>query len=400
MPKCETHVYYKNPDGTIKRVHVRANSRRELNAKCAELKKKEQQGINISNSKKFGFWADKWMNSTKMDKGLSAGTEGYYKYCVELLKDEFADVEFRALTMDVFQDYINRLAKKNPHTGKPTSARYLRHIRSTAKNICLYASGSHVPGTSAFYSATIPKNAPKEVRPALNESQVKMVEEFEHPAQLYAMIACFSGLRRGEVLALQWKHIDLDNAKISVVQSLNWEPNQPVVKKGGKTKSSTRTVVVPPVLVSFLKKYKSSLSVIPAPGAVVVADKNGEYLTQSRFRTLWKKYMTALNMEYGDFKECDDLSNTSPEDLPMKIETFTTHQCRHFFCTLLYLEDFSVADAMAQMGHKDCQTTMNIYTDLKTYSKSELSDEFRKKLLTTYRINLNPGADEQVTKTG
>ena len=43
---------------------------------------------------------------------------------------------------------------------------------------------------------------------------------------------------------------------------------------------------------------------------------------------------------------------------------------------------------------------MNIYTDLKTYSKSELSDEFRKKLLTTYRINLNPGADEQVTKTG
>lgn len=400
MSKNRTTYYYHNPDGTIKRVTVRYNTLKEKAKKIAELQQQEKQGIIQGGSAKFGDWADKWLDSTKMDMGLSAGTEGYYKYCVELLKDEFADVEFRALTMDVFQDYINRLAKKNPHTGKPTSAKYLRHIRSTAKNICLYASGSHVPGTSAFYSVTIPKSAPKEVRPALNESQVKMVEEFEHPAQLYAMIATFSGLRRGEVLALQWKHIDLEHSKISVVQSLNWEPNRPVIKEGGKTRSSTRTVVIPPVLVSYLKRYKSSLPVIPAPGAVVVADKNGKYLTQSRFRTLWKKYMTALNMEYGDFKECDDLSNTSPEDLPMKIETFTTHQCRHFFCTLLYLEDFSVADAMAQMGHKDCQTTMNIYTDMKTYSKSELSDEFRKKLLTTYRINLNPGADEQVTKTG
>lgn len=388
MPKLYTSVYYKLPDGTAKHIPIRANSRRELEAKKMELKEKEKQGIDLAKNSTFGYWSKKWLENTKIDTGLSVSQEQNYICMLKLINAEFEDIKFRYITMDRFQEFINKLAKKNPNTGKPTSAKYLREIRSTAKAVAMYANGSHVDGVSAFYNVTIPRNAPVQERAALSEEQVHMIEEFRHPMQLFAMIATFSGLRRGEILALQWKHIDLDQSKIKVEQSLNWMPNQPVIKQGGKTINSRRNVIIPPVLVNFLREHKSRLSVYPAPSAVVVGNKQGKYFTQSEFRRRWKKYIEDMNLEYGDFSNCD-LSKIPTNQIPRKIEAFTPHQCRHFFATLCYLQGLSVVDTMSELGHADPATTIRIYTDLKNYSKSDLSPEFRQKLFTSYHIPLN-----------
>lgn len=383
MYKYRTSVYYRNPDGTHKTIGITANSRRELERKKQEIKEKEKQGIDLANNSTFGYWSNKWLKDRKLDQGLSRGTEDCYRSCVLQLNAEFENVQFRSLTMSRFQEFINRLAECNPKTGKPVSASYLRKIKSVAKSISMYASGSHVDGVSEFFDVTVPRNAPVKKRTALTEEQVRYVETFQHPMQLFAMIATFSGLRRGEILALQWKHIDLDRNKIHVAQSLNWTPNQPEIKIGGKTANSTRVVVVPPVLVSFLRDYKNGLAVYPAPQAYVCHNDAGKPYTQSEFRRRWDNYMKSLNMHFGDFSNCD-LSKVST--VPMKISPFTPHECRHFFATLLYLQGASIPDAMQELGHASPEMTIGIYTDLRNYHKSDLSNEFRKKLNTTYRI--------------
>lgn len=367
--KYRTSVYYRNPDGTHKTVGITANSRRELERKKQEIKEKEKQGIDLANNSTFGYWSDKWLNNTKLNQGLSKGTEDCYKSCVLQLNAEFQNVPFRSITMNRFQEFINGLAVSNPKTGKPVSASYLRRIKSVAKSIALYASGSHVDGVSAFYNVTIPRNAPVKKRTALTEDQVHYVETYKHPMQVFAMIATFSGLRRGEILALQWNHLDLDHSKIHVVQSLNWTPNQPVIKEGGKTANSTRTVVIPPILVSFLRDYRNALAVYPSPGTPVCGTEQGKYFTQAQFRRRWDNYMKAL-----------------------QIEPFTPHQCRHFFATLCYLQGLSIPDTMQELGHASPDVTIEIYTDLKNYHKWDLSEEFQQKLKTSYRIPLN-GAD-------
>ncbi len=383
MYKYRTSVYYRNPDGTHKTVGITANSRRELERKKQAIKEKERKGIDLANNSTFGHWSDKWLNNTKLNQGLSVHQEDSLKCILKLLNSEFANVKFQYITRNGFQEFINQIAGENPHTHRPTSASYLRKIRSTAKSIAEYANGSHVDGVSAFYNVTIPRNAPVKKRAALTEEQVYYIETYKHPMQLFAMIATFSGLRRGEILALQWKHLDLDKSKIQVVQSLNWCPNQPVIKKGGKTANSTRTVVIPPVLVSYLRDYRNGLAVYPSPCTPVCGTEQGKYFTQAQFRRRWGNYMKDLNMRFGDFSNCDP--SKSPV-LPMQIEPFTPHQCQHFFATLCYLQGLSIPDSMQELGHASPDVTIGIYTDLKNYHRWDLSEEFREKLKTSYRI--------------
>ena len=382
MYKYRTSVYYRNPDGTHKTIGITANSRRELERKKQEIKEKEKSGIDLANNSTFGYWSKKWFENTKLNQGLSAHQEDSLKCILKLLNAEFSDVKFRYITMNRFQEFINKLAEENPNTSRPASASYLRKIRNTAQDIAEYADGSRVDGVSAFYRVTIPRNAPVKKRTALTEEQVHYIETFKHPMQLFSMIAAFSGLRRGEILALQWKHIDLDHNKIHVVQSLNWTPNQPKIKSGGKTVNSTRIVIIPPVLVSYLREYKSGLVAYPTSNTPVCEYKGG-YFTQSAFRRRWDSYIKEMNLFFGDFSNCD-LSKVSV--VPMQIEPFTPHECRHFFATLCFLEGLSITETMQELGHADPTTTIAIYTDLKNYHKSDLSSEFRKKVNTSYRI--------------
>lgn len=400
MSNYRTTVYYKNPDGTHRRVTLRADSRRELERKKQEIKEKEKQGIDLANNDTFGHWSRLWLNNTKLNQGLSNGSQDCYKACVNMLNSEFDNVKFRAIDMNRFQEFINRLSVCNPNTGRPMSARYLRLIRSTAKSIALYASGSHVDGVSAFYNATIPRNAPTNKVTALTEEQIQHVVEFPHEMQLFTMLCLFGGFRRGEALALQWKHVDLEHSTIQVVQSLNWCPNQPVIKAGGKTANAYRTVVVPPVLVSFLKSYKDAQAVYPAPQAYVCHNKEGKPYTAQEFKRRWANYNKALNRRYGNFGTGVDVDSIPDSRLPVKVPPMHTHQCRHTFATLCYLQGLSVIDTMQELGHAHPNVTVGIYTDLKNYHKFDLSEDFKRKLQTSYRIPLNENSSNNIISIG
>lgn len=386
-----TSIYLKSPDGKAIRKSFTYHSEREKVEKIAELRRMEREGIRSHASTKFGYWSQQWLANTKENNGLCDGTMGYYRSAVNLLNSRYKDVEFKNITLDDFQMFINDLAKCNPHTERPTSRKTLNHVRSVAKCIAQYADGSKVDGISHFYDVIIPGTAPVKKRTALTEEQIGWVEEFEHPGQLLAMIACFAGLRRGELLGLHWGDVDLDTGTIQVVRSVVFEHNnRPAVKSGGKTRSATRVVAIPPVLVHYLKEYKKGLSAYPAPGAIVCCNKDGDYMTQHQFAGLWKRYMQALNRRYGAFDNTN-IEGIPGAQLPMKVSTFTLHQCRHFFATLCYLEDLSVGDSMSQLGHADVTMTMQVYTDLQTYRKPTISKDFQKRLETDYLIKMKAG---------
>ena len=71
----------------------------------------------------------------------------------------------------------------------------------------------------------------------------------------------------------------------------------------------------------------------------------------------------------------------SPEKLPMVIETFTAHQLRHTYITMLYMAGIDVLTAKEQAGHADIQTTLGIYT--------HLNSEYKLHNLTKFDLFLN-----------
>ena len=77
-----------------------------------------------------------------------------------------------------------------------------------------YASANNIAGVPNFFKfVSIPASAPEEKRRALTIDEQNMIINTPHDAQLPAMIMMFAGLRRGEVIPLEWSDIDLKKGK-------------------------------------------------------------------------------------------------------------------------------------------------------------------------------------------
>ena len=99
------------------------------------------------------------------------------------------------------------------------------------------------------------------------------------------MIALYSGLRREEILGLQWDCVFLDvpTPYISVRRAWRSEHNRPVISTTLKTKAARRDIPIPKCLTDCLREVKEKTE-----SEYVVADRNGNPLSSSQFQRVWK----------------------------------------------------------------------------------------------------------------
>lgn len=416
-----TTVYCGIVNGKEIKKTVRASSQRELNKKVSELKAELAAGKDIYTNALFGVWADKWLNEYKKPSGISSGTLTQYKSAINHINKYFKYTELKKIKLSDFQCFINELAENNPNTGKPMSKASLENIVKVAAAVCRYARSNDIAGSPDFFKEiSITRSAPVNKRRALTEQEQDYIIQFEHRAQPAAMIMMFAGLRRGELIPLQWSNIDLKNGFISVNKSVVFNDNQPTVKQGGKSVNAVRTVPIPQVLIDYLTEYKASSRII---SPLVCVNASGKMHTKTSFRKMWDSYIFDLNIKYGypgieskrnllqylkkiikgdnqkkridKMLHCDSLTDeeitkyikyNAKELIPLRIEPFTPHYLRHTFATLLYLQSVDVVTAKQYLGHSDIQTTVNIYTDLENNNRFTLSDTYKTKLQQGYKI--------------
>ncbi len=72
----------------------------------------------------------------------------------------------------------------------------------------------------------------------------------------FSILLC-TGLRRGELLALRWRNVDLDRAVLYITETAYKLSNGEYVIKQPKTAKSRRTVSLPPSLVLLLREYRA-----------------------------------------------------------------------------------------------------------------------------------------------
>jgi len=73
--------------------------------------------------------------------------------------------------------------------------------------------------------------------------------------RMMVTLALTTGLRRGELLGLEWKHIDWKNGLISVEQTLIMALKGKIIVKEPKTKNSKRKVALPPSVLEEPREY-------------------------------------------------------------------------------------------------------------------------------------------------
>jgi integrase len=165
--------------------------------------------------------------------------------------------------------------------------------------------------------------------------------------QMIITIAITTGMRRGEILALEWDNVDLERGKIHIQQSLTYTKGKGYIFKEPKTKNSIRTISLAPSVTEQLRQYKLNKN----KEKLRLGDKwngkerfllfttwDGEPMYPSSISSWWKKRLK----KYG-------------------LPPITFHELRHTSATLLINEGVHMKTISARLGHSKIGITMDLY---------------------------------------
>lgn len=167
-------------------------------------------------------------------------------------------------------------------------------------------------------------------------------------------LALFCGMRRGELVALEWSDFDFNKNTVSVTKSTS-QVNGKVVTKPPKTESSNRIISVPPSVMALVKdcrkeqmEYRLSIGSAWEGDNYVFIQWNGKRMYPST--------------PYGMFKNIIRWHNDSIEDDSQKLPDIPLHGLRHTSATLLISQNIDVRTVAGRLGHAQASTTTDIYS--------------------------------------
>lgn len=176
----------------------------------------------------------------------------------------------------------------------------------------------------------------------------------EIPEQLRVLfnVAIYAGLRKGELLALEWSDIDFTADTISVTKAVTVVDGQQGTK-APKTKTSRRVVSIPHFLTQRLKALKTA--------RIQYRWKLGDYWQGAEWVFIQNngKQMSYAT-PYSAFHDTIVRYNAShpvADHLPL----IPFHGLRHTSATLLIASKQDLRTVSSRLGHAQASTTMNIY---------------------------------------
>lgn len=212
------------------------------------------------------------------------------------------------------------------------------------------------------------KSAEKE---ALSRQQMQTLEDAVAGTRIYpfVMIGLYAGLRREEILGLQWDCVHLDGAApyISVRRALRWVHNQPVVSDELKSAAARRDVPIPPMLVGCLADQQRT-----ATGDYVISSSDGQPWSMTAYRNAWRYITrrqtgTAKRTEHGETVIREKKLGETVRNSRVRITidfAVTPHILRHTYITNLILSGANVKVVQYLAGHSKAEITLNIYSHL------------------------------------
>lgn len=168
-------------------------------------------------------------------------------------------------------------------------------------------------------------------------------------AYVYFRLLAFTGMRKGESLALKWSDIDLEKQTLYINKAVSRSATGLYIQTP-KTPSSIRRISIDDKTVSILRQYAED-----AAEGLVFQSEDGGILSPAKPR---KWYLLAIKKLPADFKQ------------------ISIHGFRHTHASLLFEAGASIKDVQSRLGHSDIQTTMDVYTHVSKTAKEQLANRF------------------------
>ena len=226
----------------------------------------------------------------------------------------------------------------------------------------------------------ISDNPMKKVRLPKKKAQVVEINKFYSTEELKHFFSCledygnlkfnaffrilaFTGMRKGEALALEWSDIDFENKLIHITKGVSLDENDVPIISTPKTKKSVRTVSIDNETVLTLKKWKL---------------EQAKKLMKKGINSLNKHQLLFTYHNNKLYRPCyvNDWLETIIKTYNLK--KITIHGFRHSHCSLLFEMGTPIQVVQERLGHTNIKTTMDIYTHVTEKQRDEIADNFAK----------------------
>lgn len=336
MAKYKDMTYTIRKDGRLMRrvsvngrlVSIYSYNPNDLYKQFLELRYSNLKGSYVE-SYNFKDYTEKWLKFNS--SGKSEATIKEYKYIInKYLIPSFGHMNLDKIKKMDIQTLQTNLIDENHIELAHKCIRFMKTICNDAisddyliKNPCL--------------GIKEPKLVHKE-KEILTEMQDKLLLKSKHKYAPFFRILRYTGMRREEISALTPMDIDLKNKTILIDKAVSFATNQPKLKE---TKNKKSRIV--PILDLIYNDVESTV----------------KYCKENNIKYLFTKQTDTSSMLTQESIRC--MTNSFCKDVGF---SFTPHQLRHSYCTMLYYSGIKIKETQFLMGHSSAKMVYDLYAHL------------------------------------
>lgn len=338
-------------NGLPKTKNVLAKTKGECIEKLKALKSTitPDTPIKLKADMPFGEWLDYWYDTYCKPNARPATQRTYEGYIRLYLHPRLGSIPLNKVTTSDIQQMCTwmmteaRLDQKNGDSGLSDSQ--VINCYSLCDRVLEKAVTEKLIVRNPAKGCKLPPNRPNEMKVLSREDMQKvLIQAKEENYYELFLLEFATGLRLGELMALQWDDVDLVTGELRINKQVNLVGSKLVISEP-KTKAAVRTLILPPSVRKVLAEYKTRV--------------NSRWLFPSPKKDDLPIIPSAVSRRLHTL-----LKHAGCEQVRF-------HDLRHTFATNALAHGMDIKTLSTILGHVSSATTLNTY--------SHVTDEMRQR---------------------
>lgn len=316
----------------------------------------EQKSISkIPDNESLGYFIEEWLNFNKIRLKSSTYAK-YYHTINNYLLPFFKDIKIKDLDNKMIETFTYNLLAKGI-MGNPLSPKTVKDILILLKTIIKYTETEHniILNIKFIY----PKSQNKEHHVLTKEQFINLNQVLLNDideCKFGILIAMATGLRIGELCALRWKNIFVNDNYIMVEKTMqrikNFDKDKPktiIIIESPKSTTSNRKIPIPENLLSLFQHFQKEND------SFLLTGQTNKFIEPRLLERKFSKYIKEAGIEKANF-----------------------HMLRHTFATMCIEEGFEIKCLSEILGHSGSQITLDRYVHSSFTLKKDWINKFSK----------------------
>ena len=242
------------------------------------------------------------------------------------------------------------------------------YFRATTSQILKYGVTMEIIKSNPMAKTIVPRK--KEEDKKLKYYTKEQLEHFfeclkdygEYKRFTFFRLLAFSGARKSEILALQWKDVDLFNKSITINKTIAKDENGNVIVQTAKTSSSKRIISLDDETIRVLREWHTRQK-----KDYLKMGFNTSSTEQLVFTTMKSNQVLEPNIPNGWLKSIIKV---------YKLPVISPHHFRHTHASLLLQAGVPIKEVSERLGHKDVGVTLSIYSHVMPEEAEKTAEKF------------------------